>query len=69
MVKFRIVKLDRKVYKYRVDQRHWFLFIPYWDTGAGSLCPKYFFESKKEVVGDSKSRNKGGGGGRNEKIS
>lgn len=50
MVKFRIVKLDRKVYKYRVDQRHWFLFIPYWDTGAESLCPKYFFETKEEAL-------------------
>ena len=33
MKKFRIVELDREVLKYRVDQRHWFLFIPYWDNG------------------------------------
>lgn len=44
MKKFRIVELDRKVLKYRVDQRHWFLFIPYWDTGSSDLSPNYFFE-------------------------
>lgn len=50
MKKFRIIELDRKFLKYRVDQRHWFLFIPYWDTGASCLCPKYYFETKDEAL-------------------
>lgn len=50
MKKFRIVKLNRDIYKYRVDQRHWFLFIPYWDHGAESLCPKYMFETIDEAL-------------------
>lgn len=49
MKKFRIVELNRKVYKYRVDQRHWFLFIPYWDNGSYDLSPNYMFEKIEDA--------------------
>lgn len=49
MKKFRIVELDSKVYKYRVDQRHWFLFIPYWDCGSSDLSPYYRFETLEDA--------------------
>lgn len=48
---FRIVdKGPDWIYRYRVDQRHKFLFIPYWDDGAELLCPKYIFETKEEAL-------------------
>ena len=49
--KFRIVKIHDYPYglNYRVDQRHWFLFIPWWDIGAYDLCPKYLFDTKEEA--------------------
>lgn len=51
MKKFRIVdKGEEYIYRYRVDQRHWVLFIPYWDSGAELLCPKYHFETKEEAL-------------------
>lgn len=50
MKKFRIVDLKRNTLRYRVDQRHWFLFIPYWSHGAEVLCPKYFFQTKDEAL-------------------
>lgn len=51
MKKFRIVDRGYEwIYRYRVDQRHWFLFIPYWDNGASALCPKYLFETKDEAL-------------------
>ena len=49
MKKFRIVELDRKVLKYRVDQRHWFLFIPYWDNGSSDLSPYYRFDKIEDA--------------------
>lgn len=49
MKKFRIVELDREVLKYRVDQRHWFLFIPYWDHGSSDLSPNYLFEKIEDA--------------------
>ena len=49
MKKFRIVELDRKVLKYRVDQRHWFLFIPYWDNGSSDLSPNYRFDKIEDA--------------------
>lgn len=51
MKKFRIVdRGEGCIFRYRVDQRHWFLFIPYWDSGAETLCPKYLFETKEEAL-------------------
>lgn len=48
---FRIVdKGPDWIYRYRVDQRHKFLFIHYWDDGAELLCPKYIFETKEEAL-------------------
>lgn len=49
MKKFRIVELDREVLKYRVDQRHWFLFIPYWDNGSADLSPYYRFDKIEDA--------------------
>lgn len=49
MKKFRIVELDRKVFKYRVDQRHWFLFFTYWDNGSSDLSPNYLFEKIEDA--------------------
>lgn len=52
MKKFRIVDRgsDLKYLRYRVDQRHRVLFIPYWDSGAEVLCPKYLFDTKEEAL-------------------
>lgn len=52
MKKFRIIDRgsDYRYGRYRVDQRHWILFIPYWDNGASDLCPKYIFATKEEAL-------------------
>lgn len=65
MKKFRIVDRGSDLHygRYRVDQRHWFLFIPYWDIGAEILCPKYLFDTKDEaLMAIAKAITKEGGG-------
>ena len=49
--KFRIVKISnfKRGLNYRVDQRHWILFIPYWDNGASSMMPNYLFRTKADA--------------------
>lgn len=50
MKKFRIVETGWDRLKYRVDQRHWFFFIPYWDHGASDLCPNILFENRIDAL-------------------
>ena len=52
MKKFRIIDRgsDYRYGRYRVDQKHHILFIPYWDIGAEMLCPKYFFDTEEEAL-------------------
>nr|UVX78854.1 MAG: hypothetical protein [Bacteriophage sp.] len=50
MKRFRIVELDRNYNKYRVDQLHHILFIPYWDNGSSDLSPYYYYNTKEEAL-------------------
>lgn len=44
--KYRIVSIGiPKFPRFRVDKRHWFFIIPYWDIGASDMSPDYYFSS------------------------
>lgn len=49
--KYRIKKIGTGEHSwYRVDKRHWFLFIPYWDLGASDMMPNYEFQTYEDAV-------------------
>ena len=51
MKKYRIKRVGSDGHGwYRVDKRHWFLFIPYWDLGATDMMPSYDFQNYDDAV-------------------